>query len=97
MRVLLLIPHSSYRAAAYLRAAAELELDLIVASDHRPALPSESLIELPLHQPAQAARVIETIHARTPIDGVLATDERTALVAAVGKTIAANWVSSLFA
>ncbi|MBA2580513.1 MAG: biotin carboxylase, partial [Thermoleophilaceae bacterium] len=66
-RVLLLIPSATYRAHDFVAAAAALELELVVASDRRPALSAllgDRALTLPLRRPAEAVERIEELHAR---------------------------------
>ena len=85
-RVLLLIPSSTYRAHDFVAAAAALGLDLVVASDRRQALSAplgDRALTLPLGRVERAVERIEALHARTPLDAVVAVDDQGVRVAAL--------------
>lgn len=76
-RVLLLAPRYSYRIAPYLRAAKDLDIEVLVASDGRhsviPALADGLHVDfMELDQVVE--RIVETARER-PLDGVLPTDD----------------------
>jgi biotin carboxylase len=81
-RALFAYPATSYRADAYVKAAAELGIELVLATD-LPAAARRHGLE---HHRIDFADVAGSVAAlRTvlePVDGVLAADERSALVAA---------------
>jgi biotin carboxylase len=84
-RVLLLLPTATYRAADFLAAARALGVEVVVASEQPPVLPRPSgdgAIVVPLDDPDDAARVIEALDARHPIDAVVAVDDQGTLAAA---------------
>ena len=85
-RVLLLIPSATYRAHDFVAAAAALELELVVASDRRQALSAvlgDRALTLPLRRPGEAVERIEELHARAPLDAVVAVDDQGVRVAAL--------------
>ena len=85
-RVLLLIPSSTYRAHDFVAAAASLGLDLVIASDRRQALSAalgDRALTLPLRRVEHAVERIEELHARTPLDAVVAVDDQGVRVAAL--------------
>jgi biotin carboxylase len=83
-RVLLALPASSYRARAYAEAARELDIDLVLASDHPGAFGS---LACPVHAVdfgdprGSLARLRGEL--APPVAGVLAADEKSALLAAL--------------
>lgn len=84
-RILLLVAKRSYRAQAFLDAAERLGVEVVVGSDHRPALADRvpgHAIELPLADLEAGTQSI-TAFARThPLDAVLAAEDDGALLAA---------------
>lgn len=84
-RILLLLSRQSYRADAFLTAAAKLGVDVVVGSDHQPALgalaPGHAL-QLPLADPEAGARTIAEFAHSHPLDAVLAAEDDGALLAA---------------
>ena len=84
--MLLLLPSSTYRAHDFVAAAASLGLDLVVASDRRQALSAalgDRALTLPLRRVEEAVERIEALHARTPLDAVVAVDDQGVRVAAL--------------
>lgn len=84
-RALLLLPTATYRATGFLAAARQLGVEVVVASEEPPPLAStmgDRAIVVPLDDPGGAARVIEELDARTPLDAVIAVDDQGVLVAA---------------
>jgi len=82
VRVLLLLPTTTYRTAAFLRAARKLAVDVIVASEEKNALAElnpSGLLTLDFDAPDACA---EQAAMQPPIDAVIGVDERTAVVAA---------------
>lgn len=84
-RLLLLLPTSTYRTAAFVDAALRLSADLTVASE----LPStfageqpERLLTLDFADPAKAAQQAAAFAQDHPVAGVFAVDDDTAVVAA---------------
>ena len=83
--MLLLLPTATYRAADFLTAARELGVEVVVASDERPALATtmgDRAAVVPLDDPDEAARVIAALDARAPLDAVVAVDDQGVVVAA---------------
>ena len=76
--MLLILPSATYRAPDFLDAAARLGAEVVVGSEHRQAL-SESMgdraVTLTLGQPERAAAQIEELHARAPLDAIVAVDD----------------------
>ncbi|HEV3452769.1 MAG TPA: ATP-grasp domain-containing protein [Acidimicrobiia bacterium] len=84
-RALLLLPTATYRAADFVAAARALGVEVVVASEEAPVLAAtmgDRAVTVPLDDPDQAARVIEALDARSPIDAVVAVDDQGVVVAA---------------
>jgi biotin carboxylase len=84
-RVLLLLPSATYKARDFLAAARALGVEVVVASDRRQALSGplgDRALTLGLHEPEAAAERIASLHERTPLDAVVAADERGVVAAA---------------
>lgn len=84
-RVMLVLPTETYRATAFLRAAGDLGLQVVVASNEAPtlaALMEGRVLTLDLHMPADAAERATEFAARWPIDAVIGVDESSVLTAA---------------
>lgn len=84
-RVLLLLPTATYRATDFIAAARALGVDVVVASEEPPALSTtmgDGAVVVPLDDADHAARVIEELDARRPIDAVVAVDDQGVLAAA---------------
>ena len=84
VRILLIVPDSSYRTAAFSRAAEKLKFEYTIASTGGVHSPIESGIGIALRslQPAEMLAVILEQHKRTPFDGVIGTDDSTVGLAA---------------
>ena len=85
-RLLLLLPSATYRAKAFLDAAARLDADVVVASDHRQALAGalgDRALRVDLRRPEAAAQAIVELAQRVPFDAVVAVDDQGVLVAAL--------------
>ncbi|MGH9392012.1 MAG: ATP-grasp domain-containing protein, partial [Vicinamibacteria bacterium] len=84
-RVLLLLPTSTYRTRDFLEAAESLGVEVVVGSEEPSTLESfqpDRLLTLDFLDPAGAADVVLELHARHPLDAVIAVDEETAVAAA---------------
>lgn len=82
---MLLVPSASYRAQAYLEAADALGLEVVVATDKPGVLgarPRSGQLYLPFGHPAAALAIVKAHAARTPLTGVVATDDHGATLAA---------------
>ena len=78
-RVLLVLPTATYRAEAFLRAAARLGVEVVTASERRQALAAvmgDRFLEIPLADPEEAARRIVAHDRRLPLDAVVAVDDQ---------------------
>ncbi|MGD0083868.1 MAG: ATP-grasp domain-containing protein [Acidimicrobiales bacterium] len=88
-RVLLILPTGSYRATEYLAAAERLGVEVVVASERAQALAAtmgENFLEIPLHDPAEAARRIVGQARRDPrlaLHAILGVDDQGLLAAAL--------------
>ncbi len=85
MRVVLLLPSSSYRATAFVAAAKALGAEVVVASDQvSPALDPAGTraIELPFDDPDRAAVMLADLDGRGPVDAVVAVDDVGVVLAA---------------
>jgi biotin carboxylase len=85
LRVLLLLPTSTYRAPDFVRAATRLGVEVVVGSDELPVLmegATERALALPLDDPGTAADLIVALDDRRGVDAVVAVDDRGVLAAA---------------
>src|ERR1700722_2867115 len=78
-RVLLLVPSATYRVADFLEAARTLGVDVVIGGDEAHSL--EGLmgprsVQIPLDDPEKAAEAIVAHDRRTPLDAVVAVDDR---------------------
>jgi len=88
-RVLLLLPTATYRASDFVAAAGRLGVDVVVGSENRQAL-ADSMGNRALVVPlagggaaiAAAVDAIVALHARSPLDAVVAVDDQGVTVAA---------------
>jgi biotin carboxylase len=84
-RVLLLLPTATYRAPDFLAAAQRLGVEVVVGSEHRQALArsmGDRAVVVPLRDVDAAVDVIAALHARSPLDAVVAVDDQGLGVAA---------------
>jgi biotin carboxylase len=85
MRVLLLLPTSTYRAPDFVRAATRLGIEVVVGSDEMPMVmekAGERAMVVPLDEPDAAAELIVALDDRRGVDAVVAVDDRGVMVAA---------------
>ena len=85
LRVLLLLPTTTYRTADFLAAAARLGLDVVVASEEASAVEAlnpDGLLALDFRDPAACARRVAELAAHRPIAAAVGVDERTVVAAA---------------
>jgi biotin carboxylase len=85
LRLLLLIPTTTYRTEAFVQAAAKLDVEMVVASE-RPsvleaALP-DNLLTLDFGDPGKSARAVAEFARRHRVDAVVPVDDRTSVVGA---------------
>ena len=84
-RVMLVLPTETYRATAFLRAAEELGLDVVVASNEAPTLATlmeGRILTLDLQRPDKFAARALRFAARWPVDAVVGVDELSVVTAA---------------
>ena len=84
-RIVLVLPTETYRAADFIAAAAEVGVEVVVATEHRPPLATEMesrLVVVDLDRPEEAAARIAAMADRTPIDAVVGVDDQGVLTAA---------------
>jgi biotin carboxylase len=84
-RLILVLPTSTYRATAFLRAAAALGVECVVASEEPPTLAAHMagrVLTLDLGRPADAAGRAAAFAERWPVDAVVGVDESSVLTAA---------------
>jgi biotin carboxylase len=84
-RVMLVLPTATYRATAFLRAAADLDLEVVVASNEAPtlaALMEGRVLALDLQRPGESADRALEFDARWPVDAVVGVDEASVVTAA---------------
>lgn len=87
-RLLLVAPRFSYRIAAYIQAAKQLGVTLLIASDGKNSLVSELAqgLHVNFDDIETTLGVIKTQHQLHPFDAILATDDRTVAIAAQAAT-----------
>jgi biotin carboxylase len=82
---MLVLPTETYRATAFLRAAAVLGLDVVVASNEAPTLATlmrGHVLTLDLHAPSESRDRATEFHAQWPVDAVVGVDEASVITAA---------------
>jgi biotin carboxylase len=87
---LLLAPHGSYRTAAYCRAAGDLGIPLLVASEGEYSLVPEIAagLHLDFNDAPAALRAVRAAHAAQPFQAVVATDDSTVeLASRIGQAL----------
>jgi biotin carboxylase len=84
-RVLLLLPTATYRASDFVAAARALGAEVVVASERRQALADsmdDRAVVVPLENVDAGVAAIARLHARSPVDAVVAVDDQGVVVAA---------------
>jgi biotin carboxylase len=84
-RVMLVLPTATYRATAFLRAAAAAGVEVVVASEEAPTLEGRMVgrtLTLNLADPEESAATALAFAAQWPIDAVIGVDEASVLPAA---------------
>ena len=84
-RVLLLMAARSYRAKAFLSAARQLGVDVVVGSDYRAPFKARTRatqLSLDFARPRRAARVVAELAEEAPFDGLVNVDDDATIVAA---------------
>jgi biotin carboxylase len=84
-RVMLILPTETYRATAFLKAADDLGLQVVVASNQAPtlaALMEGRVLTLDLRHPVESAERALDFAAKWPVDAVVGVDEGSVVTAA---------------
>jgi biotin carboxylase len=84
-RIVLLLPTETYRASAFFDAAAALDAEVVVATEHSPPLATameDRLVDVDFDQPEVSAARIAALAERVPVDAVVGVDDRGVLTAA---------------
>ena len=84
-RLLLLLPTTTYRTAAFVEAARQIGVELTVASEQSSTLEAANpagLLTLDFRYPERAADFVRTFTRKHPINAVVGVDDDTAVVAA---------------
>ena len=82
----MLLPTATYRAADFIAAADRLGVDVVVGSEHRQALArsmGDRALVVPLQDVDAAVRAIVELHARSPLDAVIAVDDQGLMIASM--------------
>lgn len=85
-RIALVVPSTTYRATDFVEAAARLDANVMVVSDHRQALADtmgDRAVMVSLRDPARAADEIAARAQRLPVDAVVGVDDQGVLIAAL--------------
>ncbi|HZS32441.1 MAG TPA: ATP-grasp domain-containing protein [Methylomirabilota bacterium] len=85
LRLLLVIPTTTYRTEDFVAAAAKLDVEMVVASERAHVLQAERpdrLLALDFADPGAAARAAAEFARRHPVDAVVAVDDRSAVIGA---------------
>ena len=85
LRLLLLIPTTTYRTEDFVQAATKLDVEMVVASERPNVLESalpDNLLTLDFGDPGKAARTVAEFARRHRIDAVVPVDDRTTVVGA---------------
>src|SRR3989442_14767167 len=84
-RLLLLLPTTTYRTAAFVEAARQIGVELTVGSEQASTLEAANpagLLTLDFEQPERAADAVRVFAKQYPVNGVIGVDDKTAIVAA---------------
>jgi biotin carboxylase len=91
LRLLLLVPTTTYRTADFLAAAQKLDVEMVVASDRPSVLEAErpeNLLTLDFANPEKSAETVARFARRHPIQAVVPVDDLTTVVgAAIGEAL----------
>ena len=88
-RILLVLPSSTYRTHAFVSAALELDVELIIATDQQQAMSDlvpGNTISINFHDADEIKSAIRDFAGKRPFDAVLGVDDISAWVAAVAAT-----------
>ena len=81
--VLLIVPTQTYRASDFLAAAADLEIDLSVASEEElPLVAADRRVWIDCSRPEWSAQILADHASRLPIDAIVPLDDQGVVVAA---------------
>lgn len=84
-RIVLLLPTETYRASAFLDAAAALGAEVVVATEQTPPLATQMedrLVDVDFDQPEVSAAKVAALAERVPVDAVIGVDDQGVLTAA---------------
>jgi biotin carboxylase len=91
LRLLLLVPTTTYRTADFLAAAQKLDVEMVVASDRPSVLEAErpdNLLTLDFANPEKSAETVARFARRHPLHAVVPVDDLTTVVgAAIAETL----------
>jgi biotin carboxylase len=91
LRLLLLVPTTTYRTADFLAAAQKLDVEMVVASDRPSVLEAErpdNLLTLDFADPEKSAETVARFARRHPLHAVVPVDDLTTVVgAAIAQTL----------
>ena len=85
-RIMLVLPSTTYRTHAFMTAAAKLDIDLVVASDHRQALGAlvpDTTLALNFRKVETIAERVYEFGQKKSIDAVVGVDDASAYIAAL--------------
>lgn len=89
-RILLLLATTTYRAADFMEAAAELGVEVVVGSDHRQALADQlpgSALELDFSDITDSTERVVAVAGEYPLDAIIAAEDEGAIVAATASAV----------
>ena len=83
-RVLLIAPHGSYRTAPFIKAAKNLNVDILIASQGEHSIVSEYVhgLHVDFQNESQAINVVLAEAKKRPFSGIIGTDDTTTELAA---------------
>lgn len=84
-RIVLLLPTETYRASAFFDAAAAVDTEVVVATEHSPPLATameDRLVDVDFDQPEVSAAKIAAFAEQVPVDAVVGVDDQGVLTAA---------------
>jgi biotin carboxylase len=85
VRVVLLLPTTTYRATDFLAAARALGVEVVIASDQlSPTADTGGVraVEVPFDDPERAAELLTNLDDRGPVDGIVPVDDQGVMIAA---------------
>ncbi|RMF60976.1 MAG: ATP-grasp domain-containing protein [Calditrichaeota bacterium] len=83
-RLMLILPSTTYRTHDFMAAATKLNLDLVVASDHRQAMASlipDTTLALNFRKPEEVVHRVQEFHQKKPLDVVIGVDDTSVYLA----------------